>query len=187
MWEARGFCELSKAVWEERERAFAFPLFPYCRHFHSHSLLLVRHWLQDELMTIESRQGEGGKMNVPVAIVGRLHADEFSPQALADKDLCAFPEEGSIRINSLRLHVGVVFRFRNSIRIGARRAVVAGGWCLLLERLMGAFLVELLAAPIKSLFLRSPVGRRGFRRLCLQRPMDALVTPILIRMTWLAH
>lgn len=27
MWEARGFCELSKAVWEERERAFAFLAF----------------------------------------------------------------------------------------------------------------------------------------------------------------
>jgi hypothetical protein len=24
MWEARGFCELPKAVWEERERAFCF-------------------------------------------------------------------------------------------------------------------------------------------------------------------
>src|ERR1700730_18527815 len=102
MWEARSFCELPKA---------------YCRHFHSYSLLLVRHRLQDELMTIESRQGEGGKMNVPVAIVGRFHADEFSPQTLADKDLCAFPEESSIRIHSLRLHAGVVFRFRNSIRI----------------------------------------------------------------------
>ena len=120
MWQARGVCELAKAVWEERERAFAFPLFPYWRHFHSYSLLLVRHRLQDELMTIESRQGEGGKVNVPIAIVGRFHADEFSPQTLADKDLCAFPEESSIRIHSLRLHAGVVFRFRNSIRIGAR-------------------------------------------------------------------
>src|SRR6202035_4367200 len=110
MWEARGFCELSKA---------------YCRHFHSYSLLLVRHRLQDELMTIESRQGEGGKMNFPVAIVGRLHADELSPQTLADKDLCAFPEEGSILINSLRFHVGVVFRFSNSIWIEARGTVIA--------------------------------------------------------------
>src|ERR1700677_2173366 len=167
MWEARGFCELSKAVWEERERAFAFPLFPYCRHFHSHSLLLVRHWLQDELMTIESGQGEGGKMNVPVAILGLLHADEFSPQTLADKDLCAFPEEGSIRINPLGLHVGVVFRFRNSIRIEARRPLVARGRCLLLERLTRAFLVELLAEPIKGFLLRSPVGRWGVRRLGL--------------------
>ena len=24
MWEGRGFCELSKAVWEERERVFVF-------------------------------------------------------------------------------------------------------------------------------------------------------------------
>ena len=72
MWEARGFCELSKAVWEERERAFTFPVFPYCRHFPSRSLLLGRHRLQDELMTIESRQREGCKMNVPVAIVDGL-------------------------------------------------------------------------------------------------------------------
>jgi hypothetical protein len=55
MWEARVFCELSKAVWEERERAFAFPLFPYGRHFHSCSLLASRHWLQDKLVAIESR------------------------------------------------------------------------------------------------------------------------------------
>ena len=40
MWEARDFCELSKAVWEERKRVFIFPLFPYCRHFHSYSLPL---------------------------------------------------------------------------------------------------------------------------------------------------
>src|SRR5580693_4476406 len=132
MWEARGFCELPKA---------------YCRHFHSHSRLLIRHRLQHELMTIEPRQGEGGKINVPVAIVGRLHTDKFSPQTLADKDLCAFPEESSIRIHSLRLHAGVVFRFRNSIRIEARRTVVARGRRLLLQRLMRAFLVELSAEP----------------------------------------
>jgi hypothetical protein len=178
-------CELSKAVWEERERAFAFPLFPYCRHFHSPSLPAGRHRLQDELMTIKSRQGEGCKMNVPVAIIGRLHADEFSSQTLADKDLCALPEEGSIRINSLGLHAGVVLRCSNSIRIAARRTVVARGRRLLLQRLMRAFLVELLAESIKSLLLRSPVGRWRFRRLGLQRPMHALVTPILLRMTWL--
>src|SRR5271156_6372169 len=136
-------------------------------------------------MTIESRQGEGGKMNIPVAIVGRLHADEFSSQTLADKDLCAFPEEGSIRINSLGLHAGVVFRFRHSIRIASRRTVVASGRCLLRHRLMRALLVELLAESIKSLLLCSPVGRWRFRRLGLQRPMHALVTPILLRMTWL--
>ena len=79
-------------------------------------------------------------MNVPVAIVGRLHANDFSSQALADKDLCTFPEEGSIRINSLRLHVGVVFRFRNSIRIDARRTLVARGRCLLLQSLVGSLL-----------------------------------------------
>jgi hypothetical protein len=28
MWEARGFCELPKAVWEERERAFCFSSLP---------------------------------------------------------------------------------------------------------------------------------------------------------------
>src|SRR5271165_6759870 len=170
MWEARSFCELPKAVWEERERAFAFPRFPYCRHFHSYSLLLVRHGLQDELLAIESSQGKGGKVNVPVAIVGLLHGDEFSPQTLADKDLCAFPEEGSIRIHSLRLHVSVVFRFRDSIRIGPRRTVVARGRRLLLQRLMRALLVELLAEPIKGFLLRSPAGRRRVGRLGLQRP-----------------
>ena len=61
MWEARVFCELSKAVWEERERAFTFPLFPHCRHFHSHSLLFVLHRLQDEFMTVESRRGKAAK------------------------------------------------------------------------------------------------------------------------------
>src|ERR1700748_2422886 len=124
-------------------------------------------------------------MNLPVAIVDRFHTDGFSAQRLAYEDLCAFPEEGSIRINPLGLHVAVVFRFRNSIRIDARRTLVASRRCLLLQRLVRAFLVELLAEPIESLLFRSPVGRRRFSRLGLQRPMHTLVTPVLLRMTWL--
>jgi hypothetical protein len=71
-------CELPKAVWEERERAFAFPRFPYRRHFHSCSLPVGSDGLQDELVTIELRQGKGGKLNLPVAIVDRPHADRFA-------------------------------------------------------------------------------------------------------------
>jgi hypothetical protein len=33
MWEARGFCELPKAVWEERERSFAFSSLPTLASF----------------------------------------------------------------------------------------------------------------------------------------------------------
>src|SRR5271156_67064 len=141
--------------------------------------------LQDELVTIESRQGKRGEMDSPVAIVDRFHADALSAQTLADKDLCAFPEESSVPINSLGLDVAVVFRFSNSIRIKARRTLVASGRGLLLQRLVRAFLIELLAESIKRFLLRSPVGRRRFSRLGLQRPMHALVTPILLRMTWL--
>jgi hypothetical protein len=53
------------------------------------------------------------------------------------------------------------------------------------EPLVRAFLFELLAEPVKGLLLRSPVGRRRFGRLRLQRPMHALVTTIPLRITWL--
>jgi hypothetical protein len=62
-------------------------------------------------MTVESRQGKGRKLSLRVAIVDGLHADGFSAQTLADKDLCAFQEEGSIRINPPGFYIAVVFRF----------------------------------------------------------------------------
>jgi hypothetical protein len=72
MWEARGFLRA-------------------CRHFHSSSPFPNRHWLQDQLVAIEARQQESCKMNIPVAIVDRFHADGLSPKSLADENLCAFP------------------------------------------------------------------------------------------------
>ena len=180
MWEARGFCELPKAVWEERERAFAFPLFPCWRHFHSSSPLFGRRRLQNELMAIEPRQGKGCKINLPVAIIDGLKSDGFSAERLADENLCALPEEGAIWINPLAFHVAGVFRFCNSIWIDAGRTLVARGRRLLLERLVRAFLVVLLAESIKSPLLRPTVGCRRFSRLRLQRSIHAFVTPVLL-------
>src|SRR6201999_304901 len=150
MWEARVLCELPKRCWKRGKALLLFLSSNTAVISIAVLLLFVRHRLQYKLMAIESCQGKGGKTDVPVAIVGLLHADEFSPQTLADKDLCTFPEEGSIRIDSLRLQVGVVFRFGNSIRIAARRTAIARGRRLLLQRLMRPLLVELLAEPIKN-------------------------------------
>jgi hypothetical protein len=67
------------------------------------------------------------------------------PNDLLIKICVSFQKKVPLRINQLGLDVAVVFRFRNSIRIDARLTLVATCRGLQLERLVPAFLVELLA------------------------------------------
>ncbi len=54
-------------------------------------------------MAVKPRQGKGCEINIPVAIIDWLQTDGLFAQRFADKDLGAFPEEGSIRVNPLGL------------------------------------------------------------------------------------
>ena len=79
MWEARGCLRAFQGGVGGEGKGFLLFL-----SFHTAGICTAvqavdgRHRLQDELMTIESRQGEGCKLNVPVAIVDWLHANGFS-------------------------------------------------------------------------------------------------------------
>ena len=79
MWEAGGCLRAFQGGVGREGKGFllflSFHTAGICTAVHS---VDGRHRLQDELMTIESRQGKGCKLNVPVAIVDRLHANGFS-------------------------------------------------------------------------------------------------------------
>src|SRR6266852_6809633 len=121
------------------------------------------------------------KVDVPDPVVDLLEADVFADADRRDVDPAAVPANAAIGADIPHLEPIRVLERRRAIRHRARRRFIARRRRLLIERLMRALVVELLAEDVEAALLRRQAPRRRPCGLGLQGPVHPFMPAVLVR------
>src|SRR5262249_54549075 len=99
-----------------------------------------------------------------------------------DKDQLARPFDLAIAAHPADRDVGLIMRLLDPLRIGPRRGLVPRSRCLLSQRLVRPLAVVDRAKLLEPLLLSWQAGGRRCRGVLLERAMNPLVSPILLRL-----
>src|SRR5436309_9571109 len=121
------------------------------------------------------------KVDVPGPVRTLLEAHVFTDADGGDVHPPAVPPNAPIGADVPDFEAIGVLERRQPVRHGARRRRVARGRGRLVERLMRALVIELLAKEIEASLLRGEPARRRTRRLRLQGAVHAVMPAVLRR------
>src|SRR5437762_14175426 len=130
---------------------------------------------------VQAAQLERPEVHVPNPVV-----DFLQPDILADADdrhvhPATIPPDPPVGADVPDLEAVRVLERRKPVWHRPRRGRVTRGWRLLVERLVRALVIELLAKDVELALLRRKTPGRRPGRLCLQRAMHSFMAPVLRR------
>jgi len=135
-------------------------------------------------LVINEAQSNVSKEHVVHAVL-LLDPDRLSLERVPDRDQRAAPANSPARRNLAHGEVSWVLDGAESTRELALGRCIARGGCFVVDTLVRALLVELLLERIEARLLRARRRRRWSQCLLLQRPVHALVSPVLFRVAGL--
>src|ERR1700722_2160086 len=130
---------------------------------------------------VDQAEIDVGKADDPIACLSLGNPNRLVDENLADKDEVAAPFDFTVAAYPPHGVIGVIPGLFDAIRIGAPRGLVVAARRLLAERLVRPLVVVVRAEPIEAALLLVWGGGRWLRGLFLERPMHALVPPVLLR------
>src|SRR5258705_999143 len=104
---------------------------------------------------------QGPEVHIPDAVVDLLEADILAHAHRGDVDPAAIPPNAAVGADVAHLEAIGIFERGEPAWHGPRRRVVARGGGLLIERLVGALVIEFLAKAVEPALLRAEAAGRG--------------------------
>src|SRR6516225_4897447 len=132
-------------------------------------------------LRMDVAQFDIGVTHQPVATLGLEDTDWLADQRLADKDQLARPFDLAVAAYPAHRNVLAVVRIVDPLRIAPRQRLVPRGRRLLSQRLVRPLTVVDRAECIEPLLLGRQTGGRRRCRLLIERAVQPLVAPVLLR------
>jgi hypothetical protein len=130
---------------------------------------------------MESAQAERAEVDVPFAVIDLYQANLLVAQGLTDVYPVLVPADPAVATHPADLVVAGILQRGEVGGVGSRGRGVERGRRRIVERLMGAERVVLVAPPIEAALLVAPAVARRPRAFALERQMHALVPAVLLR------
>src|SRR5437016_9130491 len=137
--------------------------------------------LNPHMALAQTAEAQRPKVDVPDPVVDLLEADVFADADRGDVDPAAVPPHAPVGADVPDFEAVRVLEGRQPIRHRPRRRAVTRRRRLLVERLMGPLVIELLAEDVEAALLRRETARGRPGRLRFQRAMHPFMPAVLIR------
>src|SRR5438445_11260084 len=137
--------------------------------------------LNPHMALAQTAEAQRPKVDVPDPVVDLLEADVFADADRGDVDPAAVPPHAPVGADVPDFEAVRVLEGRQPIRHRPRRRAVTRRRRLLVERLMGPLVIELLAEDVEAALLRRETARGRPGRRLAQRAMHPFMPPALRR------
>src|SRR5438876_6450213 len=137
--------------------------------------------LNPHMALAQTAEAQRPKVDVPDPVVDLLEADVFADADRGDVDPAAVPPHAPVGADVPDFEAVRVLEGRQPIRHRPRRRAVTRRRRLLVERLMGPLVIELLAEDVEAALLRRETARRRPRGLRLQGTVHPFMPAVLVR------